>query len=77
MAIIETHPSILPRLNSWTATTRSLLGRYAAYRRKRRALAQLRGLDAGTLKDIAIDRSEISSVVLGDPNGRRRAYRSD
>lgn len=77
MAIIETHPSVLPRLNSWRAIIRSLLGRYAAYRAKRQALAQLRGLDAGTLKDIAIARSELSSVVLGNPDGRRRAYRSE
>lgn len=77
MAVTDTHPSVLPRQNSWTATIRSLLDCYAEYRKKRRALAQLRGLDARTLKDIAIDRSELSSVVHGDPQGRRRAYRSD
>ena len=76
MAILAIHPNALPRQILWTATIRLLFNRYAEYRRKRRAIAQLRGFDAGTLKDIAIDRSELNSVVHGDPHGRRRGYRS-
>lgn len=80
MAIIETQPGVLPTRNFWTVIIRSavnLLSRHAEHRRKRRALAQLRGLDTRTLKDIAIDRSELGSVVHGDPRGRRRAYRGN
>jgi uncharacterized protein YjiS (DUF1127 family) len=42
------------------------------YRKKRRALAELRSLDPRTLKDMGIDRSEVISIVYGDANGRRR-----
>src|SRR5262245_24430415 len=57
---------------AWTATIRRLLHRYLEYRKKRRALAELRSLDPRILKDMAIDRSEVTSIVYGDPNGRRR-----
>lgn len=77
MASIEIRPRALPRQILWAVTARSLLKRYAEYRRKRRALAQLRGLDAATLRDLAIDRSELSSIVHGGSHGRRRSYGSD
>jgi len=57
---------------AWTATIRRLLHRYLEHRNKRRALAELRSLDPRILKDMAIDRSEVTSIVYGDPKGRRR-----
>jgi uncharacterized protein YjiS (DUF1127 family) len=54
----------------WTATIKPLLTRYLEHRNKRRALAE--SLDPGILKDMAIDRSEVTSIVYGDPKGRRR-----
>jgi uncharacterized protein YjiS (DUF1127 family) len=56
----------------WTATIKPLLTRYLEHRNKRRALAELTSLDPGILKDMAIDRSEVTSIVYGDPKGRRR-----
>ena len=58
----------------WTATIRPLLIRYLEHRKKRRALAELRSVDPRTLKDMGIDRSEVTSIVYGPPNGRRRNY---
>ncbi len=55
-----------------TGTIKRLLHRYLEHRNKRRALAELRSLDPRILKDIAIDRSEVASIVYGDPKGRRR-----
>lgn len=75
MAISETESGALPRRARSTTGIRSLLDRYAHHRKRRRALAELRGLGAGTLKDLAIDRSEIGSLVHGDPHGRRRPRR--
>jgi len=75
MAITDTYQSVLSRRNPRVTTVRSLLRRYADYRSKRRSLAELRGLDGRTLKNLAIDRSELSSVVYGDPHGRKRAWR--
>jgi uncharacterized protein YjiS (DUF1127 family) len=56
----------------WTATIKPLLTRYLEHRQKRRALAELRSVDPRTLKDMGIDRSEVTSIVYGSPNGRRR-----
>lgn len=75
MAISETQPGAPPRWHRGVIGLRSLLDRFAQHRKRRRALAELRGLGAHTLKDLAIDRSEISSVVHGDPGGRRRPHR--
>ncbi len=41
-------------------------------RRRNRAIHHLRGLDSHLLKDIGIDRSEITSIVHGDGHQRRR-----
>src|SRR5262247_2382493 len=56
----------------WTETIKPLLFRYLEHRRKRRALAELRSVDPRTLKDMGIDRSEVTSIVYGPPKGRRR-----
>jgi uncharacterized protein YjiS (DUF1127 family) len=56
----------------WTAAIEPLLTRYLDHRKKRRALAELRSVDSRTLKDMGIDRSELTSIVYGPPNGRRR-----
>jgi uncharacterized protein YjiS (DUF1127 family) len=56
----------------WTATIERLLHRYSEYRKKRRALAELKSVDPRILKDIGIDRSEVTSLVYGNPEGRRR-----
>jgi uncharacterized protein YjiS (DUF1127 family) len=57
----------------WTGTIKRLLRRYLEHRNKRRALAELKSLDPIILKDMAIDRSEVSAIVYGDPKGRRRS----
>src|SRR5215475_9446163 len=57
----------------WTETIKPRLFRYLEHRRKRRALAELRSVDPRTLKDMGIDRSEVTSIVYGNPNGRRRS----
>jgi len=55
-------------------TIKWLLHRYQEHRRKRRAIAELRSVDPGILKDIGIDRTEVTSIVYGSPKGRRRRY---
>jgi uncharacterized protein YjiS (DUF1127 family) len=57
---------------AWAATIKPLLTRYLEHRKKRRALAELRSVDPRTLKDMGIDRSEVTSIVYGPPKGRRR-----
>ncbi|KAB2912516.1 MAG: DUF1127 domain-containing protein [Hyphomicrobiaceae bacterium] len=37
----------------------------------------LRALDEKTLHDIGVDRSEIESVVYGEPSERRLCYKPD
>jgi uncharacterized protein YjiS (DUF1127 family) len=67
------HPSSSGAFQTvWTATIKPLLTRYLEHRRKRRALAELRSVDPRTLKDMGIDRSELTSIVYGNPKGRRR-----
>jgi uncharacterized protein YjiS (DUF1127 family) len=60
----------------WKATIEPLLARYLERRKKRRALAELRSLDPRTLKDMGIDRSEVTSIVYGNANERRRVCNS-
>jgi uncharacterized protein YjiS (DUF1127 family) len=50
----------------WKAKIEPFLVRYLEYRKKRRALAELRSLDPRTLKDMGINRSEVISIVYGD-----------
>ena len=45
---------------------------FSAWRQRRRDRAELRGLSASTLRDLAIDRSEVSSVVNAGVGERRR-----
>ena len=74
MAISETEPSALKGRGPSAMSIRAWLDRFAQRRHQRRALAELRGIGARTLKDLAIDRSEIRSLVHGDPHGRRRPH---
>jgi len=73
MAILDIHSR--PDARAVLATTlKTLLDRYAAFRERRRAAAELRSIDPRILKDMAIDRSEIDSIVHGDQRDRRRSY---
>jgi len=56
----------------WTTAIGRLFRRYLEHRRQRRALAQLRSVDPRILRDMGIDRSEVTSIVYGDTKGRRR-----
>jgi uncharacterized protein YjiS (DUF1127 family) len=58
---------------AWTAAIARLLRRYLGHRKQRRALAQLKSVDPRILRDIGIDCSEVTSIVYGDPKGRRRS----
>ena len=58
----------------WKTAMKWLIERYREYRERRRALTELRSIDGRTLKDIGIDRTELTSIVYGNPNGRRRRY---
>ena len=48
------------------------LRRFSAWRQKRRDLAELRSLSGAALRDLAIDRSELSSIVNAGKSERRR-----
>lgn len=72
MTMLETF-SGMPTRTDWREMFRRLLHRYSAYREKRRALAELRSLDPGILKDMGVDRSEAASIVFGGGGERRRA----
>ena len=75
---LDSHYGDLGHLSSgvfqtaWTAKIKPLLTRYLEHRKKRRALEELRSVDPRTLKDMGIDRSEVTSIVYGPPKGRRR-----
>jgi uncharacterized protein YjiS (DUF1127 family) len=71
MTVLPTYSGAQTQI-PWTTTIKRLLHRYLEHRNKRRALAELKSLDPRTLKDMAIDRSEVTSIVYGDPKGRRR-----
>jgi uncharacterized protein YjiS (DUF1127 family) len=73
MTITEIHPRGATRL-LWIGTIKPLLARYGEYRQRRRAAAELRSVDPRILKDMAIDRSEVDSIVYANSGDRRRAY---
>ncbi len=56
-------PSLSERMSS-------AIARWVEIRSRRRAEIAMGSLDAHTLKDIGIDRSEIRSVLYGDPRER-------
>lgn len=53
-----------------------IYGRLQDFRLRRRQIAELRSVDPRILKDLAIDRSEITSFVQTGGSGRRRKYES-
>ena len=60
---------------SGSAALRILTGtirRFGEARRRAATLRDLRALDNATLRDIGMSRSELISVSLADPSGRRR-----
>jgi uncharacterized protein YjiS (DUF1127 family) len=57
----------------WTETIKALWRVYREGRARRRAVADLRRLDPRVLRDLAIDGSEIESVVFNG-RGRRRFW---
>jgi uncharacterized protein YjiS (DUF1127 family) len=71
MAMLQA-ASAVPTLIDWRAAIARFLCRYLKHGRQRRALAQLNSMDPRILRDIGIDRSEVTSIVYGDPTGRRR-----
>jgi uncharacterized protein YjiS (DUF1127 family) len=73
MTIMEIHSREATR-TLWIGTIKPLLARYGEYRKRRCAVAELRSVDPRILKDMAIDRSEVSSIVYGNSGDRRRAY---
>jgi uncharacterized protein YjiS (DUF1127 family) len=58
----------------WVGTIKPVFARYGEYRKRRRAAAELRSVDPRILKDMAIDRSEVASIVYGNSADRRRVY---
>jgi uncharacterized protein YjiS (DUF1127 family) len=74
MSMIECSPR-RPLQDAWLKTAaKALLRRYSEHRARRRALAELRKVDPKVLKDMAIDRSEIESIVYSKAAGRRRCW---
>jgi uncharacterized protein YjiS (DUF1127 family) len=72
MTVLQTYAGT-QTLAVWT-TIKWLLHRYKEHRRRRRAIAELESVDPRILKDIGIDRTEATSIVYGNPRGRRRRY---
>ena len=72
MTMLQTYAGT-QTLAVWT-TIKWLLHRYKEHRRRRRAIAELESVDPRILKDIGIDRTEATSIVYGNPRGRRRRY---
>lgn len=48
--------------------------RVRARREQRQAIYALKSVNAAILRDIGIDRSEITSLVHSQPEGRRKTY---
>ncbi len=53
---------------------RQVLTSLDRWQRRRQALRQLYSVDARTLKDIGMSRAEVTSVVYGGGEGRRRSH---
>jgi uncharacterized protein YjiS (DUF1127 family) len=70
MTVVQAYSGAEP---VWTGMIKLLFRRYLEHRNQRRALAELKSLDPRILQDMAIDRSEITSIVYGDPKWRRRS----
>jgi uncharacterized protein YjiS (DUF1127 family) len=72
----QAHALKLGLLGLAVRTVSVRIGRaWAAYwsgRARRATVLMLQSLDGRTLKDIGIDRSEIESVIYGQPDDRRR-----
>lgn len=72
----QAHALKLGSLGVTVHTICARIGRaWAAYwsgRARRATVVMLQSLDGRTLKDIGIDRSEIESVIYGQPDDRRR-----
>jgi len=66
MTILQAIPAV-PARTAWTGTVGRVLLRWLEHRQQRRVLAQLRAVHPRILRDIGIDRSELASVVYGDP----------
>jgi uncharacterized protein YjiS (DUF1127 family) len=71
MTTLQAISTVRPQAD-WATAIGRLFCRYVEHRRQRRALAQLRSVDPRILRDMGIDRSEVTSIVCGDPKGRRR-----
>ena len=69
MTVLQAYSGVEP---VWTGMIKRFFHRYLEHRKQHRALAELKSLDPKILKDMALDRSEITSIVYGDPKGRRR-----
>ena len=61
-----------PRTNAEASVLQKWIFGWRAWRQRRRDLAELRGLSSSALRDLAIDRSELSSVVNAGEGERRR-----
>jgi len=61
------HPAIASQLHLIWAW-------FQEFRRRRRQIAELRAVDPRILRDMAIDRSEVTSIVNTGASGRRRKY---
>lgn len=60
-------PTLKALFRAWLEKRRDL-------REKRKAIAELKGLDRAMLRDIGIDASEITSIVHSQPEIRRMSH---
>jgi uncharacterized protein YjiS (DUF1127 family) len=57
---------------AWTVSISRFALRYLEYWKQRRTLVLLNAVDPRILRDMGIDRSEVTSIIYGDAEGRRR-----
>lgn len=67
----QRRPSVREAGEAIRAWFSSMMERWRAHRADKRAMRHLRQLSDHTLRDIGIDRSEISSMVVHGRSGRR------